>query len=207
MFVLPDLKHPYSAYGPYIDESTMTIHHQLHHGGYVKKLNQLLVDHNFDVSRIEDIFENISEYPTVIRNMAGGHYNHTVFWTLLDNTMSTPAPELLGLISEKYHSLDEFKAEFTKSALSVFGSGWTWLVINNQGELDIVNTGQQDNPLMSDINAGYPLFGIDVWEHAYYLKYQNRRAEYIEALWALINWDVISERFSARPEMNDLAPN
>jgi Fe-Mn family superoxide dismutase len=207
MFVLPELKHPYTAYEPYVDETTMMIHHQMHHGGYVKKLNQLLVDQNLNISRIEDIFEDISQYSLAIRNMAGGHYNHTVFWTILDNTMSTPSAELHTAITKTYGSLDDFKAEFTKSALSVFGSGWTWLVVNKEGSIDIVTTSQQDNPLMSDINKGYPIFGVDVWEHAYYLRYQNRRAEYINSLWSLINWHVLSERFSARPEMNNLAPN
>ncbi len=207
MFVLPQLKHPYSAYGPYIDESTMTIHHTLHHDGYVKKLNQLLVEGSYDINRIETIFESISDYSEGIRNMAGGHYNHTVFWTLLDNTMSMPSPELNEKIIEGFGSLENFKAEFTKSALGLFGSGWTWLVVNSEGKLSIVNTQNQDNPLMSDINAGYPLLGVDVWEHAYYLKYQNKRVDYLNTIWALINWHIVSERFSMRPEMNDLAPN
>lgn len=205
MFVLPELKHPNSAYEPYIDEETMAIHHQLHHGGYVKKLNQLLVDNDFNISRIEDIFENITNYSPAIRNMAGGHYNHTIFWSWLDNVMSTPSPELHAAITETFGDLDGFKAAFNKTAAGLFGSGWTWLVINKEGKLEIVTTGQQDNPLMSDIDTGYPIFGIDVWEHAYYLKHKNKRLDYINALWALVNWDVVSERFSMKPEMNDLA--
>jgi len=204
MFVLPELKNEYDAYEPYIDAQTMEIHHDKHHGGYVKKLNQALVDNNASVERIEDIFSSISEYPDAIRNNAGGHYNHTVFWSILDVTLSTPSPELHKAIEESFQLLEDFKAEFTKAALSVFGSGWTWLVINDKGELEIVTTKNQDNPLMSDINKGYPIICLDVWEHAYYLKYQNKRVEYINNFWSLLNWDVISRRFSQRVEMNDI---
>lgn len=204
MFVLPELRNPHSSYEPYIDAETMRIHHEMHHGGYVKKLNQAMVDNDLTTERIEDLFENISEMPTAIRNNAGGHYNHTVFWTLLDDTMATPSPELFALLNETFGSLDDFKSEFTKQALSVFGSGWCWLVLND-GKLEITTTKNQDNPLMSDINSGYPLLGVDVWEHAYYLKYQNKRVEYINNIWALIDWDQVSYRFSQKPEMNDLA--
>lgn len=204
MFVLPELRNPHSSYEPYIDAETMRIHHEMHHGGYVKKLNQAMVDNDLITERIEDLFENISEMPTAIRNNAGGHYNHTVFWSLLDDTMATPSPELFALLNETFGSLDDFKSEFTKQALSVFGSGWCWLVLND-GKLEITTTKNQDNPLMSDINSGYPLLGVDVWEHAYYLKYQNKRVEYINNIWALIDWDQVSYRFSQKPEMNDLA--
>ena len=204
MFVLPELRNPHSSYEPYIDAETMRIHHEMHHGGYVKKLNQAMVDNDLTTERIEDLFENISEMPIAIRNNAGGHYNHTVFWSLLDDTMATPLPELFALLNETFGSLDDFKSEFTKQALSVFGSGWCWLVLND-GKLEITTTKNQDNPLMSDINSGYPLLGVDVWEHAYYLKYQNKRVEYINNIWALIDWDQVSYRFSQKPEMNDLA--
>lgn len=204
MFVLPELRNPHSSYEPYIDAETMRIHHEMHHGGYVKKLNQAMVDNDLTTERIEDLFENISEMPTAIRNNAGGHYNHTVFWSLLDDTMATPSPDLFALLNETFGSLDDFKSEFTKQALSVFGSGWCWLVLND-GKLEITTTKNQDNPLMSDINSGYPLLGVDVWEHAYYLKYQNKRVEYINNIWALIDWDQVSYRFGQKPEMNDLA--
>lgn len=204
MFVLPELRNPHSSYEPYIDAETMRIHHEMHHDGYVKKLNQAMVDNNLTTERIEDLFENISEMPTAIRNNAGGHYNHTVFWSILDDTMATPSPELFALLNETFGSLDDFKSEFTKQALSVFGSGWCWLVLND-GKLKITTTKNQDNPLMSDINSGYPLLGVDVWEHAYYLKYQNKRVEYINNIWALIDWDQVSYRFGQKPEMNDLA--
>jgi Fe-Mn family superoxide dismutase len=204
MFVLPKLKNPYSAYGPYIDAQTMEIHHTKHHGGYVKKLNQAMVDNNLTTERIEDLFDTISKFPIEIRNNAGGHYNHTVFWNVLDDTMTTPSTELFPLINETFGSIDNFKVEFTKAALEIFGSGWCWLVLNN-GKLKITTTKNQDNPLMSDINSGYPLLGVDIWEHAYYLKYQNRRVDYLNNIWALIDWNHVSYRFSQQPEMNDLA--
>lgn len=204
MFVLPDLKNEYDAYEPYIDAQTMEIHHDKHHGGYVKKLNQALVDIDATVERIEDIFENINQYPNAVRNNAGGHYNHTVFWSIMDVTMSAPSPELHKAIEESFGLLEDFKAEFTKAALGVFGSGWAWLVINKEGKLEITTTKNQDNPLMSDIDAGYPILGLDVWEHAYYLNYQNKRVDYINNFWSVVNWSAVSERFEKKPEMNEL---
>jgi Fe-Mn family superoxide dismutase len=205
MFVLPELQHPYNAYEPHIDAQTMEIHHSKHHGGYVKKLNQALVDANMSVNKIEELFENINLYPAAIRNNAGGHYNHSVFWTTLDTTVTSPDPELLQAIEASFGVLDTFKETFTEAALSVFGSGWCWLVLTKDNKLDIVTTKNQDNPLMSDIDRGYPLFGIDVWEHAYYLSYQNKRADYINAFWSLLNWDEVSRRFKEKPEMNEMS--
>lgn len=204
MYIVPELKKPYANYEPYIDEATMKFHHQAHHSGYVEKLNRALVENNFDINRIEEIFEKIADMPAIIRNNAGGHYNHTVFWSTLNDTMSVPSSELNELINKKYGLLDDFKAEFIKKALSLFGSGWTWLVITELGELDIINTKNQDNPLMADVSGGYPLLGIDIWEHAYYLKHQNRRVEYLNSIWSLIDWDEVSMRLSNRPEMNEL---
>jgi len=205
MFVLPELRKPYTAYEPYFDAATMEAHYTKHHLGYVTKLNRELADSEHNTERIEDLFEKIDEIPTIVRNNAGAHYNHTVFWTILNTSMSTPSLELMKLITEKYGLLEDFKAEFTKAALSVFGSGWAWLVITEAGELDIVTTPNQDNPLMSHINAGYPLFGLDVWEHAYYLKHHNKRINYVRDFWSLLDWDEVSMRFSQKPEMNDLA--
>jgi Fe-Mn family superoxide dismutase len=205
MFVLPELKNPYSAYSPYIDAKTMEIHHQKHHAGYVKKLNQACVDAEIDCNRIEELFEKMDEMSPLIRNNAGGHYNHTIFWKLLDTTMTTPSPKLHAKVTETFGGLGDFKAEFTKAALGVFGSGWVWLVVDNEGNLSITTTQNQDNPLMSDINTGYPILGIDLWEHAYYLNYQNKRVEYMNNIWALIDWDQISFRYDQKPEMNDLA--
>ena len=205
MFVLPEIKNTYNLYEPYIDAKTMEVHHTKHHAGYIEKLNRALVDMNHDFERIEDLFENITDFSETVRNNAGGHYNHTLFWSLLTDTMTTPSMNLMNLISDKYGMLDDFKAEFTKSVLSVFGSGWAWLVITEAGELDIVTTKNQDNPLMSDIDGGYPLFGLDVWEHAYYLKHQNKRVEYVRNFWSVLDWGEASMRLSEKPEMNDLA--
>ncbi len=205
MFVLPECKKPYSAYAPYIDEETMKVHHMRHHFNYVSNLNKALADSEHYTDRIEDLFEKAEVLPDAIRNNAGAHYNHTIFWTILNDIMTTPSTELMEAITKKYGVLDDFKAEFTKAALELFGSGWTWLVVKDDGELDIVNTKNQDNPLMSDRYAGYPLFGIDLWEHAYYLKHRNRRIDYIKDFWSVLDWGEVSMRFSQRPEMNDLA--
>ncbi|MCA9353101.1 superoxide dismutase [Patescibacteria group bacterium] len=204
MFVLPELKNPYTSYEPYIDAQTMEIHHQQHHAGYVKKLNQACVDADINCERIEELFEKMSELPVSIRNNAGGHYNHTVFWSWLNDTMTTPSSELHQILETTFGGLEDFKAEFMKAALGVFGSGWTWLVLTDENTLEIVTTKNQDNPLMDDIHAGYPLFGVDVWEHAYYLRYQNRRVDYLKAIWSLVDWNIVSERFARKPEMNDL---
>ncbi len=204
MFVLPKLKKPYNAFEPYIDERTMYIHHQGHHAKYVEDLNKGLVESGIETERIEDLFERASELSPQVRNNAGGHYNHTLFWTILSDTMSTPSIELNEKILETFGSLDDFKAEFTKHALSVFGSGWTWLVLGENDELFIQNTSMQDNPLMSDLNRrGYPILGLDLWEHAYYLKHQNHRINYIHDFWSVLNWHEVSRRFREKPEMTD----
>ncbi len=204
MFVLPELKYPYLALEPYFDKETMEIHHQGHHATYVKNINQALVENNMNCDRIESLFEKISELPVAIRNNAGGHYNHTIFWSILGSEMTTPSPELMQLITARFGVLEDFKIEFTKAALSVFGSGWVWLVYTKEGTLEIVTTKNQDNPLMNDIYSGYPLLGLDLWEHSYYLRYHNKRIEYINAFWSVINWNEVSRRFSSKPEMNDL---
>jgi len=204
MFVLPELRNPHSAYEPYIDAETMHIHHEKHHAGYIKKLNQSMVDNELTTERIEDLFGRISQLPSSVRNNAGGHYNHTLFWSLLDDTMAAPSDELMKLINDTFGSLDDFKTAFNNAALGVFGSGWCWLVLRD-GNIEITTTHNQDNPLMNDINSGYPLIGVDVWEHAYYLKYKNERIKYLNNLWALIDWNVVSMRFKDQPEMNDLA--
>lgn len=207
MFVLPEFKKPYNSFEPYIDATTMEIHHQKHHGGYVKKLNQALVDNDVSTGRIEDLFEKMSHLPDSIRNNAGGHYNHTIFWSLLGTGITSSTPEFQKALEKQFGVLEDFKAEFTKAALSVFGSGWAWLVVTEEGTLKIVTTKNQDNPLMDDINEGYPLLGLDVWEHAYYLNYQNRRVEYVNSFWSVLNWGEVSRRFTERPEMNAIRLN
>ena len=205
MFVLPDCKRSYSAYEPYIDEKTMRVHHQGHHRAYVEKLNKALVEGGYDFNRIEDIFENIEKFNNVIRNNGGGHYNHTLYWTLLSDSMTTPSEELMTLINKKYGMIEDFKAEFTKAALEFFGVGWVWLVINESNELDIITTKNHDNPLMSDIDKGYPLIVLDLWEHAHYLKHQNKRFDFVKDFWSVLDWEEVSRRLRERPEMNDLA--
>jgi Fe-Mn family superoxide dismutase len=205
MFILPECKKPYTAYEPYIDEKTMNVHHLGHHMSYVEKLNRAIVEGGYNYDRIEDIFENIQDFNDAVRNNAGGHYNHTLYWTLLNDTMTTPSMELMNLINTKYGMVDDFKAEFTKAALEFFGAGWVWLVINENNELDIITTKNHDNPLMSDINKGYPLIVLDLWEHGYYLKHQNRKIDFIKDFWSVLDWDEVSMRLSQRPEMNNLA--
>ncbi len=204
MFVLPNLKKPYNAFEPYIDEATMRVHHQGHHKKYVENLNRGLVESGIDTERIEELFEKASELTALVRNNAGGHYNHTIFWTLLNDTMSTPSPDLMEKIVSTFGSLDDFKAEFTKSALELFGSGWTWLIVDGEGNLVITNTPLQDNPLMNDVEKrGYPIIGLDLWEHAYYLKHQNHRVNYAHDFWAVLDWNEVSRRYRERPEMTD----
>lgn len=201
MFTLPNLTYSYDAYEPYIDKETMHIHHQKHHGGYVKKLNQALSDNDINVEQIEQLFETISQYPDAIRNNAGGHYNHSLFWSVLSPEPSVPEGDINQALEKRFGSIDSFQEEFNKVAGSVFGSGWAWLVIDHQKELQIVSTPNQDNPLMNDYLQGYPLLAIDVWEHAYYLHYQNKRGEYLEAFWALVNWKEVNRRFIEQPIM------
>jgi len=174
MFILPDLPYAYDALEPYIDTQTMQIHHDKHHGGYVKNLNDLLPD-KFDAD-LENILQTSKDQK--ILNNAGGHFNHSLFWKMLSDKRQVPSDKVM-----------ELKDEFNKKALSIFGSGWVWItIINNQ--LTISNTTNQDPP------KGKIILGLDVWEHAYYLKYQNRRAEYIEAFWNIINWNEVNKNLS-----------
>ena len=173
MFVLPECKRSYTSYEPYIDAKTMQVHHTAHHKSYVEKLNRALVEGGHNYTRIEDIFENIQDFSVAVRNNGGGHYNHTLYWSILSDAMTTPSMELMNLISAKYGMIDDFKAEFTKAALEAFGSGWVWLVVDDNNEIDILVTKNHDNPLMSDVNKGYPLIVLDLWEHSYYLKHQK----------------------------------
>jgi Fe-Mn family superoxide dismutase len=201
MFTIPDLRHAYDAYEPYIDKETMHIHHQKHHAGYVKKLNAALEASSQKLASIEDILLNVSSYSDAVRNNAGGHYNHSLFWsTLSPESGSKPGEQLQALIDSSFGSLDNLKNTFNDAAASVFGSGWAWLVLTKEGSLDVVSTPNQDNPLMDDIDKGYPLFGIDVWEHAYYLNYQNKRAEYIDAFWSVLDWSQVDNRLEERLE-------
>lgn len=193
MFDLPKLSFDYNALEPHIDARTMEIHHTKHHQTYVTNLNNSLKDYP-DLQRlsVEGLISNLNGVPeairTVVRNNGGGHYNHSFFWTLLTPHGGEPKSGAVPQIAEKFGSLDKFKEEFTKAALGRFGSGWAWLSVTKSGELIVTSTANQDSPLME---GHKPVLGLDVWEHAYYLNYQNRRADYISAFWKVLNWDQV----------------
>lgn len=194
-FELPKLDYDYAALEPHIDARTMEIHHTKHHQGYVTNLNNAISGSEWENKSLEEILSNISKLPVAIRNNGGGHYNHSLFWKIMaPNAGGVPGGSLLEAINRSFGSFEQFKERFTTAAMTRFGSGWAWLV-QSAGELKITSTPNQDNPLMdySDLK-GNPLLGIDVWEHAYYLKYQNRRNEYVAAFWNVINWDAVAGR-------------
>ena len=195
-FELPKLDYSYSALEPYIDATTMEIHHTKHHGGYTAKLNDALKGTESEGKSIEEILKNISHHPVSVRNNGGGYYNHSLFWKILSpKGGGQPKGDLLTAINKSFGSFDSFKSEFSTAAAGVFGSGWAWL-INNNGELKVTATPNQDNPLMDVVAVkGTPVLGLDVWEHAYYLKYQNRRPDYISAFWNIVSWDEVAKRY------------
>lgn len=198
-FTLPELGYAYDALETYIDARTMEIHHSKHHNAYVTNLNAAIAGTDAENSSIEEICKNISKYPVAVRNNGGGHYNHSMFWTLLkNNNGAMPSGKLADAINNDLGGFDKFKEEFSKAAATRFGSGWAWLSVAN-GKLFISSTPNQDNPLMvlDGIQNGTPILGLDVWEHAYYLNYQNRRPDYISAFFNIINWDEVSRRYEA----------
>jgi len=191
-----NLSYSYDALEPYIDARTMEIHHTKHHGGYTNKLNNAIEGTLLENQSIEEILKEISKHPTAVRNNGGGYYNHKLFWDIMSpDGGGEPSGKLMDAIKKDFGSFDKFKEEFNQAAATRFGSGWAWL-INQNGKLVIASTPNQDNPLM-DISEvkGTPILGLDVWEHAYYLKYQNRRPEYIDAFWNVINWNEVEKRF------------
>ena len=195
-FTLPELKFSYNALEPHIDSRTMEIHHSKHHQGYTNKLNAALESADVSFDSIEDLLAKIDMKNMALRNNAGGFYNHKLFWEIItpgsNNEMST---ELKDAIEKSFGTFQEFKSQFSNSAASRFGSGWAWLCVTDGG-LEICSSANQDNPLMPMIGCGgTPILGIDVWEHAYYLNYQNRRPDYINAFFEVINWNVVSEKF------------
>ena len=195
-FELPHLDYKYDALEPLIDARTMEIHHIKHHAGYTNNLNNAVSGLGLEGKTIEDILSEISGYPLAIRNNGGGFYNHNLYWdVLIPGGATAPEAELADAINDGFGSLENFKDAFVKSALTRFGSGWAWLIKRDNG-LAVTSTPNQDNRLM-DVEEvqGIPILGIDVWEHAYYLNYQNRRPDYVEAFWKLINWDVVAKRF------------
>ncbi len=197
-FELPELRYSYDDLEPYIDATTMEIHHTKHHGSYVKNLNAALEKYPEWASKsIEDILKDLDNIPadirTTVRNNGGGHYNHSLFWTIMGpNGGGKPSGKLAESIDKTFGSFDKFKEEFSNAAATRFGSGWAWMVLDNYGHLSILSTPNQDNPIMYSLK---PVLGLDVWEHAYYLKYQNRRPEYIQAWWNIVNWEEVGKRY------------
>lgn len=197
-FTLPALPYAPEALEPHFDKMTMEIHHGRHHNAYVTNLNNAVAGKPEESLSIEEICKNISKYPAPVRNNGGGHYNHSLFWTILaPNAGGAPTGDLAAAIEKKFGSFDAFKEEFAKAGVGRFGSGWAWLIVAN-GELAISSTPNQDNPLMDVAEVkGTPILGLDVWEHAYYLKYQNKRPDYIAAFWNVVNWTKVAELYKA----------
>lgn len=195
-FELPKLPYAYTALEPHIDARTMEIHHTKHHQAYVTNLNNAVAGTDAEKLSVEEICKNISKYPVAVRNNGGGHYNHSLFWTLMaPNAGGQPSGELAAAIDAAFGSFEEFKKQFGAAATSRFGSGWGWLIVKD-GKLAITSTPNQDNPLMDVAEVkGTPVLGLDVWEHAYYLHYQNRRPDYIAAFWNVVNWAEVEKLY------------
>lgn len=196
-FELPQLPYSYDALEPYIDKMTMEIHHTKHHNAYVTNLNKAVEGTELDGKSLEEMFKMISKVPVAVRNNGGGHWNHSLFWTLMkQNGGGNPTGKVADAITSAFGSFDEFKNKFNTAATTRFGSGWAWLLVQD-GKLVVSSTPNQDNPLMDVADVkGTPILGLDVWEHAYYLKYQNRRPEYIDNWWNVVNWDKVNELYS-----------
>ncbi|MEM7105817.1 MAG: superoxide dismutase [Bacteroidota bacterium] len=195
-FIIPGLVYSFDALEPNIDVRTMEIHHGKHHAGYVRKLNKALEGHNLAGKTIEEICALVTDEDTGVRNNGGGHYNHTLFWESLKPNGGAPTGKIADALKAAFGSYEQFQEAFSKSATSVFGSGWAWLCKGEDGTLFVSSTPNQDNPLMKNLveTPGSPILGIDVWEHAYYLNYQNRRGDYVKNFFNIINWDKLSER-------------
>lgn len=196
-FELPPLPYDYNALEPYIDTQTMQIHHDRHHGAYVTNLNNAIQGSPVADWPLEKLIANLNEVPenirTAVRNNGGGHINHTMFWQIMKpNGGGAPSGALADAINQTFGSFDQFKAAFNDAGVKRFGSGWAWLVLDRSGKLQVVSTANQDNPLTEGL---YPVMGNDVWEHAYYLKYQNKRPDYLAAWWNVVNWDEIANRY------------
>ena len=199
-FTLPALPYAFNALEPHIDARTMEIHHGKHHNAYVTNLNNAVAGKPEENLSIEEICKNISKYPPAVRNNGGGHYNHSFFWMILGpNAGGKPSGALADAINAAFGNFDEFKTKFAAAGVGRFGSGWAWLTADDSGKLQITSTPNQDNPLMDVGEAkGKPVLGLDVWEHAYYLNYQNRRPDYITAFWNVVNWNEVAKRFAAK---------
>ncbi len=197
-FELPPLPYAYDALEPYIDVQTMQLHHDKHHATYVTNLNNALKGHDFENLPVEQVIRRLSEVPesvrTAVRNNGGGHLNHSMFWQIMTpNGGGEPTGELGDAITATFGSFDAFKTAFNDAGVKRFGSGWAWLALDHSGKLQVVSTANQDNPISDGL---YPVLGNDVWEHAYYLKYQNRRPDYLKAWWSVVNWNEIAKRYA-----------
>jgi len=195
-FEVPPLPYDYNALEPYIDTQTMQLHHDKHHAAYVNNLNNAVNNTDFASKNVDDILRHINDVPqnirTAVQNNAGGHSNHSMFWAIMKpNGGGEPIGALASAIQQAFGSFDQFKAALNDAGVKRFGSGWTWLVLDQSGKLSVISTANQDSPLMSGL---YPVMGNDVWEHAYYLKYQNRRPDYLAAWWNVVNWDEVARR-------------
>jgi len=198
-FELPQLPYAYDALEPHIDARTMEIHHSKHHNAYTTNLNAAIAGTDLEGKTIENILINLDKTNAAVRNNGGGFYNHNLFWTVMSpDGGGLPTGDLLAAIESSFGTFEEFKAKFAKAGATQFGSGWAWLTVQKGGKLEVVGTPNQDNPLMPEVagNGGTPILGMDVWEHAYYLNYQNRRPDYIEAFFSVINWTEVARRYA-----------
>lgn len=197
-FTLPDLPYAHNALEPHIDARTMEIHHGKHHAGYTNNLNNAIAGTDLEGKSIDEIIKNMDMNNGAVRNNGGGYYNHSLFWQIMSpNGGGEPSGDLADAINEAYGSFDSFKEAFGKAAATRFGSGWAWLCVHSGGKVEVCSSPNQDNPMMPGIGCGgTPILGLDVWEHAYYLNYQNRRPDYISAFWNVVNWDEVSRRYN-----------
>ena len=198
-FELPALPYAFNALEPHIDARTMEIHHGKHHQGYVNNLNAAIAGTPMEGKSIEDILKNLDMKNMAVRNNGGGHYNHSLFWTVMaPNAGGAPSGELAEAINRDLGGFDTFKENFAKAAATRFGSGWAWLSVQKGGKLDVCSTANQDNPLMPEMGCGgTPILCVDVWEHAYYLHYQNRRPDYLKAWWNVVDWNAVAKRYAS----------
>ena len=196
-FELPSLNYSFDALEPHVDTKTMQIHHGKHHAGYTNNLNNAIKGTGLETMSIETILAELDLNNTAVRNNGGGFFNHSLFWNVMSpNGGGTPSGDLASAINNSFGSFDEFKSTFSKAAGTRFGSGWAWLCVHPGGKLEVCSTPNQDNPLMKGVGCGgQPILGLDVWEHAYYLNYQNRRPDYISGFFNVINWDFVSELY------------
>ncbi len=203
-FTLPDLSYAFNALEPHVDARTMEIHHDKHHAAYVNNLNAALQGSEHEGKSLEELLANISKLPAAVRNNGGGHWNHSMFWEIMSpNGGGEPQGDVASKITKNFGSFDEMKKQFAQAAATRFGSGWAWLCVDENDDLFITSSPNQDNPLMDVADKkGQPILGIDVWEHAYYLHYQNRRPDYVSAFWNVVNWEAVGKLYRSAVRKN-----